>query len=140
MLAMAKLASQSFGNITRHGALEILQTTPVTLNEIVRAAYHYLIVHFRRGLLPMLGLDALVLLMLALTTSNGGAPAWRLAFLLLAHNSLLLSGLCAMGSAGIWLGLTQRSLARRPSAWSSTSWSCRRCSTSSGQPVQGSLP
>ena len=31
MLAMAKIAPQSFADITRHGALEILQTTPVTL-------------------------------------------------------------------------------------------------------------
>ena len=139
MLAMAKLASQSFGNITRHGALEILQTTPVTLNEIVRAAYHYLIVHFRRGLLPMLGLDALVLLMLALTTSNGGAPPgaspsccspttvfcyrasapWGGGHLAGPHSakscpSVLQRGLLPPGPAGVALR--------------------------SGQPVQGSLP
>jgi hypothetical protein len=31
---------------------------------------------------------------------------------LLAQNALFLSGLCAMGVTGIWLGLKQRSLAR----------------------------
>jgi hypothetical protein len=35
-----------------------------------------------------------------------------LARVLLAQNSLLLSGLCAMGVTGIWLGLKQRSLSR----------------------------
>ena len=112
ILAMAKLAPQSFGDITRHGALEILQTTPVTLKEIVRAAYSYLVVHFRRGLLPMLGLDALVLLMVASMVRSSEVSAGRLALLLLAQNSLLLSSLCATGAAGIWLGLKQRSLAR----------------------------
>ena len=65
MLAMAKIAPQSFAEIARPGALEILQTTPITLKQIVRAAYHFLFVHFRRGVLPMLGLDALVLLMVS---------------------------------------------------------------------------
>jgi hypothetical protein len=111
MLAMAKIAPQSFADIARPGALEILQTTPITLKQIVRAAYHFLFVHFRRGVLPMLGLDVLVLLMVVLRpTKEGSAGAF--AFVLLAQNSLFLSGLCAMGVTGIWLGLKQRSLAR----------------------------
>ena len=112
LLAMAKIAPQSFGDIVRHGALEILQTTPVTLKQIVRAASDFLIVHFRRGLLPMLGLDALVLLMMALKTKGGAGSASGLAVLLLVQNSLLLSALWAMGVTGIWLELKQRSLAR----------------------------
>jgi hypothetical protein len=112
MLAMAKIAPQSFADIARHGALEILQTTPITLQEIVRAAYDFLIVHFRRGVLPMLGLDALVLLLLALETRSDDHSARRLAAVLLAQNGVFLSGLCAMGVTGIWLGLKQRSLAR----------------------------
>jgi hypothetical protein len=111
MLAMAKIAPQSFAEITRHGALEILQTTPITLKEIVGAACDFLIVHFRRGVLPMLGLDALVLLVMALRTQRDDS-GWRLAGLLLAQNSLFLSGLCAMGTTGMWLGLKQRSLTR----------------------------
>jgi hypothetical protein len=111
MLAMAKIAPQSFADIARPGALEILQTTPITLKQIVRAAYHFLFVHFRRGVLPMLGLDALVLLMVVLRTTTEGS-AWGFARVLLAQNSLFLSGLCAMGVTGIWLGLKQRSLAR----------------------------
>jgi hypothetical protein len=111
MLAMAKIAPQSFADIARPGALEILQTTPITLKQIVRAAYDFLFVQFRRGVLPMLGLDALVLLMVALTKSKEGS-AWDLALMLLAQNSLFLSGLCAMGVTGIWLGLKQRSLSR----------------------------
>jgi hypothetical protein len=111
MLAMAKIAPQSFAEITRHGALEILQTTPITLKEIVHAAYDFLIVHFRRGVLPMLGLDALVLLLLGLKTQGDGSD-WRLAGVLLLQNCLFLSGLCAMGTTGIWLGLKQRSLTR----------------------------
>ena len=72
---MAKIAPQSFAEITRQGALEILQTTPVTLKEIVWAAYGFLSAHFRRGVLPMLGLDLLMLLTLALKTQNGdGSP------------------------------------------------------------------
>ena len=112
MLAMAKIAPQSFADIARPGALEILQTTPITLKQIVRAAYDFLFVHFRRGVLPMLGLDALVLLMVALRAGSADRSAWGLARLLLAQNSLFLSGLCAMGVTGIWLGLKQRSLAR----------------------------
>jgi hypothetical protein len=112
MLAMAKIAPQSFADIARYGALEILQTTPITLKEIVRAAYDFLIVHFRRGVLPMLGMDAVVLGMMALRTRSDGESAWSLAGPLLAQNSLFLSGLCAMGVTGIWLGLKQRSLAR----------------------------
>jgi len=112
MLAMAKIAPQSFAEITRPGALEILQTTPITLKQIVRAAYDFLIIHFRRGVLPMLGLDALVLLMVVLRTGSANDSAWNLAGLLLAQNTLFLTGLCAMGVTGIWLGLKQRSLAR----------------------------
>jgi hypothetical protein len=112
MLAMAKIAPQSFGDITRHGALEILQTTPITLKELVRAAYEFLFVHFRRGVLPMLGLDVLMLLVLSLQTAHGDGSGWRLARLLLAQNSLFLSGLCAMGISGVWLGLKLRSLTR----------------------------
>jgi hypothetical protein len=111
MLAMAKIAPQSFADIARPGALEILQTTPVTLKQIVRAAYAFLFGHFRRGVLPMLGLDALVLLRVALRTSTEDS-ARGFARVLLAQNSLFLSGLCAMGVTGIWLGLKQRSLAR----------------------------
>jgi hypothetical protein len=112
MLAMAKIAPQSFADITRHGALEILQTTPITLKELVRAAFDFLFVHFRRGVLPMLGLDVLVLLLLALKTPRGDDSAWNLAGLLLAENSLFLSGLWAMGVTGVWLGLKQRSLTK----------------------------
>jgi hypothetical protein len=112
MLAMAKIAPQSFAEIARPGALEILQTTPITLKQIVRAAYDFLMIHFRRGVLPMLGLDALVLLMVALRARSADGSAWGLGRLLLAQNSLFLSGLCAMGVTGIWLGLKQRSLAR----------------------------
>jgi hypothetical protein len=112
MLAMAKIAPQSFAEIARPGALEILQTTPITLKQIVRAAYDFLMIHFRRGVLPMLGLDALVLLMVALRAGSADRSAWGLGRLLLAQNSLFLSGLCAMGVTGIWLGLKQRSLAR----------------------------
>jgi hypothetical protein len=112
LLAMAKIAPQSFADITRHGALEILQTTPLTLKELVRAAQEFLFVHFRRGVLPMLGLDVLVLLLLSLRTARGDNSGWRLAGLLLAQNSLFLAGLCALGKTGIWLGLKQRSLTR----------------------------
>jgi hypothetical protein len=111
MLAMAKIAPQSFADIARPGALEILQTTPITLKQIVRAAYQFLFDHFRRGVLPMLGLDLLVLLMVALRTTKDDS-AWSFALVLLAQNSLFLSGLCAMGVTGIWLGLKQRSLSR----------------------------
>jgi hypothetical protein len=111
MLAMAKIAPQSFADIARPGALEILQTTPITLKQIVRAAYEFLFVHFRRGVLPMLGLDLLVLLMVALRTTREGSAS-DFALMLLAQNGLFLSGLCAMGVTGIWLGLKQRSLSR----------------------------
>jgi hypothetical protein len=111
MLAMAKIAPQSFADIARPGALEILQTTPITLKEIVRAAYHFLFVHFGRGVLPILGLDALVLLMVLLRTTTE-VSAWSFARVLLVQNTLFLCGLCAMGVTGIWLGLKQRSLAR----------------------------
>ena len=60
----------------------------------------------------MLGLDALVLLTLALRKGSADGSAWSLARLLVAQNSLFLSGLWAMGVTGIWLGLKQRSLAR----------------------------
>ena len=112
MLAMAKIAPQSFGDITRHGALEILQTTPVTLKEIVHAARDFLFVHFRRGVLPMLALDGLMVLLLSLKIRHHDESAWRLAWVLLVQNSLFLSGLWAMGNTGIWLGLKQRSLTR----------------------------
>lgn len=111
MLAMAKIAPQSFADIARPGALEILQTTPITLKQIVRAAYTFLFVHFRRGVLPMLGLDLLVLLMVALRKTKEGS-AWDFVLMLLAQNGLFLCGLCAMGVTGIWLGLKQRSLSR----------------------------
>lgn len=112
MLAMAKLAPQSFAEITRNGALEILQTTPITLKELVGAAYDFLFIHFRRGVLPMLGLDVLMVLTLALKHGHGEGSGWHLGVLLLVQNSLFLSGLCALGTTGIWLGLKQRSLTR----------------------------
>ena len=112
MLAMAKIAPQSFAEIARPGALEILQTTPITLKQIVRAAYDFLTIHFRRGVLPMLGMDALVLLMVALMKGSADGATLGLTRVLVAQNSLLLSGLCAMGVTGIWLGLKQRSLTR----------------------------
>lgn len=111
MLAMAKIAPQSFADIAQPGALEILQTTPITLKQIVRAAYTFLFVHFRRGVLPMLGLDTLVLLMVVLRPKTEGSTG-RFARILFAQNSLFLSGLCAMAVTGIWLGLKQRSLSR----------------------------
>lgn len=111
MLAMAKIAPQSFAEIARPGALEILQTTPVTLKQVVRAAYDFLFAHFGRGVLPMLALDAVVLLWGVLRTTRDDS-AWGLGRVLLAQNCLFLSGLCAMGVMGIWLGLKQRSLAR----------------------------
>jgi hypothetical protein len=48
----------------------------------------------------------------ALGTRSSDGLAWGLGRLLLAQNGLFLSGLCAMGVTGIWLGLKQRSLAR----------------------------
>jgi hypothetical protein len=111
MLAMAKIAPQSFANIARPGALEILQTTPITLKQIVRAAHDFLFEHFRRGVLPMLGLDVVVLVMLALRNTAEGSVR-SLAGVLMAQNSLFLSGLCAMGVTGTLLGLKQRSLTR----------------------------
>jgi hypothetical protein len=111
MLAMAKIAPQSFADIARPGALEILQTTPITLKQVVRAAYDFLRIHFWRGVRPMLVLDVLVLLLGVLRTPTSDS-AWGLARVLLAQNSLFLSGLCAMGVTGIWLGLKQRSLTR----------------------------
>lgn len=60
----------------------------------------------------MLGFDALVLLIVALWTPRSDGLAWGLGRLLLAQNGLFLSGLCAMGVTGIWLGLKQRSLVR----------------------------
>jgi hypothetical protein len=111
MLAMAKIAPQSFADIARPGALEILQTTPITLKQIVRAAYQFLFVHFRRGVLPMLGMDALVLPLVVLRPTREDS-AWDFALVLLAQNIVFLSGLCAMGVTGIWLGLKQRSLSR----------------------------
>ena len=59
----------------------------------------------------MLGLDVLVLIMVVLRP-NREVSAWDFALVLLAQNSLFLSGLCAMGVTGIWLGLKQRSLSR----------------------------
>jgi hypothetical protein len=111
MLAMAKIAPQSFAEIARPGALEILQTTPITLKQVVRAAYDFLFGYFRRGVLPLLGVDALALLIGVLRTTREDS-VWGLARVLLAQNSLFLSGLCAMGVTGIWLGLKQQSLAR----------------------------
>ncbi len=111
MLAIAKIAPQSFAEIARPGALEILQTTPVTLKQIVRAAYRFLLVHFGPGVLPILSLDLLVLLIAVLKRNSEGS-AWGFAGWLLAQNGLFLTGLCAMGVTGIWLGLKQRSLAR----------------------------
>jgi len=111
MLAMAKIAPQSFAEIARPGALEILQTTPVTLKQVVRAAYDFLFVHFGRGVLPMLALDAVVLLWRVLRTTRDDS-AWGQGRVLLAQNCLFLSCLCAMGVTGIWLGLKQRSLAK----------------------------
>jgi hypothetical protein len=110
MLAMAKIAPQSFAEIARPGALEILQTTPITLKQIVRAAYDFLINHFRRGVLPMLGLDALVLVVVAMRRTTVDGSVLSFARVLLAQNSLFLAGLCAMAVTGIWLGLKQRSL------------------------------
>ena len=59
----------------------------------------------------MLVLDVLVLLMGVLRTTREDS-VWGLFRVLLAQNSLFLSGLCAMGVTGIWLGLKQQSLAR----------------------------
>ena len=59
----------------------------------------------------MLGLDGVVLLMVVVRTTTDDST-WSFARVLLAQNSLFLSGLCAMGVTGIWLGLKQRSLAR----------------------------
>lgn len=111
LLAMAKIAPQSFAEIARPGALEILQTTPITLQQIVRAAYDFLFVHFRRGVLPMLIVDAVILLLAMLKTTRADST-WGLAYMLLAQNSLFLSCLGAMGVTGVWLGLRQRSLSR----------------------------
>jgi hypothetical protein len=88
-----------------------LQTTPITLKQVVRAAYDFLRIHFWRGVLPMLVLDALVLVTGVLSTTRENSVT-GLARVLLAQNCLFLSGLCAMGLTGIWLGLKQRSLTR----------------------------
>ncbi len=50
--------------------------------------------------------------MMAFKTRNADDHTWYFACVLLAQDGLLLSGLCAMGVTGIWLGLRQRSLSR----------------------------
>jgi hypothetical protein len=50
MVAMARIEPQSSADIARSGALENLQTTPITPKQIVRAAYYFLFVDFRRGI------------------------------------------------------------------------------------------
>jgi hypothetical protein len=111
LLAMAKIAPQSFGDVARHGALEILQTTPVTLKDLVRAAERFLLTQFGKGIIPILVMDALVAFLLQFK-QGWSRETVRFVLLLLGINSFFLPALLAMASTGIWLGIKQRSLAR----------------------------
>jgi hypothetical protein len=111
LLAMAKIAPQSFGDIARHGALEILQTTPVTLKDLVRAAERFLLVEFGIGVVPILVMDVLMVSMMQLK-QGWNRETEVFALRLLAVNVFFLPALLAMASTGIWLGIKQRSLAR----------------------------
>ncbi len=111
LLAMAKIAPQSFGDIARHGALEILQTTPVTLKDLVGAAERFLLAQFGKGVVPILVMDVLMVFLMQLK-QGWNRETEVLALGLLAVNVFFLPALLAMASTGIWLGIKQRSLAR----------------------------
>jgi hypothetical protein len=111
LVAMAKIAPQSFGDIARHGALEILQTTPVTLKDLVQAAERFLLAQFGKGVVPILVMDVLMVFLMRLK-QGWNEETVRFVLLLLGVNSLFLPALLAMAPTGIWLGIKQRSLAR----------------------------
>ena len=111
LLAMAKIAPQSFGDIARHGALEILQTTPVTLKDLVQAAERFLLAQFGKGVIPILVMDVFMVLLLRLK-QGWNAETVRFVLLLVGINSFFLPALMAMAPTGIWLGIKQRSLAQ----------------------------
>lgn len=112
MLAMAKIAPQSFAEITGHGALEILQTTPVTLRELVSAARSFLVREFGRGVLPMLAFDLGVAVLIGLhglAPHNESSTALVVLFL---QNLVFLTALPAIGLFGVFAGLRFGSFSR----------------------------
>ena len=109
---MGKIAPQSFGKIAANGAIEILQTTPLTIADLIAAARRLLWRQTSFGVIPMLLFDLVALSGMSLGRSESEQPTPSFAVTLLLHDAVFLSALFALANAGMWWGIRHRSLTK----------------------------
>lgn len=110
VLTMCKIAPQGFGETIRGGGAEILLTTPLTVERLVRGAGKFLFEQFRSVLKVFLIADVAVAVWLGVTGIHHGN--WYAEFLLsqIRFNVLTLAALAAAGFFGVRMGLHYKRL------------------------------
>src|SRR5262245_51368718 len=112
LLAMGKIAPQSFGKIAANGAIEILQTTPLTIAGLIAAARRLIWRQTIRGVIPMLLSDMAILSCITVSRGDSEKLTPSFAVTLLFHDGVFLSALFALANAGMWWGIRHRSLTK----------------------------
>ncbi|MCS1410196.1 MAG: hypothetical protein M2R45_03385 [Verrucomicrobia subdivision 3 bacterium] len=112
VVALAKIAPQSFGEITANGAIEILQTTPLRIADIIRRVLGNLRRDFLLGGIPFVVADLVVLGLAHHHPSFKENSAKQVLEIFIYHNTLFWPLALATVTVGIWMGIKHRSLAR----------------------------
>ncbi len=112
LAALAKIAPQAFGEITGNGAIEILQTTQVRMNAIVRRVIKRLSLDVVLGGLPFLAVDLIYLYRAQVNLTTNSADFATLKQVFLIQNQLTWSTALATIFVGIWMGIRYGSLSR----------------------------
>ena len=113
MAAMAKLAPQSFGEISANGALEILQTTPLRLYTLVDQVKRFLYRELAIGGGVFLLADAIFIFLLNENAHRpDGQDVERYIDLIVRTNLIFFPILLSSAVVGIWMGVKHGSLAK----------------------------
>jgi hypothetical protein len=110
VLTMCKIAPQGFGETIRGGGAEILLTTPLTVERLVRGAGRFLFEQFRSVLKVFLIADVAFMLWLGVTGNHHGDWYGEFVFSLVRFNILTLAALAATGFFGVRMGLHYKRL------------------------------
>lgn len=110
VLTMCKIAPQGFGETIRGGGAEILLTTPVTVEQLVRGAGRFLFDQFRPILRIFLIADLSAAVLLGIFGNLHGGWFGEFIVSLIKFNLLTLAALAAAGFFGVRMGLHYKRL------------------------------
>ncbi len=112
IVTMCKIAPQGFGETLRGGGVEILLTTPLTVERLVNGARRFLARQFR-GVLTVLVVADVGCVLLVQALSEMRNTAFRnFLVALVEFNVITVLGLASAGYFGVWMGLRYRRLTR----------------------------